>query len=622
VREILFFRQNIAMSGDSMIYDMSQMTEGSPQVFVKRDWLNLQDQNNGNYLGNQMVLDTSQLANSNKYMAYREAYFAVPLLLTATNAAANGLMIDPSVAASSPDQAFGLKSWFGSIIHSLSLDYAGTTIIQTTSLCSMWQQFGLLTTMSLQDVKTNGASIGFFPDTSDSWSYLNGDSPEGPGVTNNCNSVHQEQLAGIFGTGALGNAGQAERQKILAFDLKGIPGSRAGGAAYSVLLEQSTANQLRIGTVFNTTTSSWQCQQMAIIRLKDIHPFFQQVPLLKGVFMRLTLNLNQPSITLTKPAGTNNLVLTSTVNPLGGVNPLFVAASGLRGTSMLGQAIDYQQAVTPSAATPTWTEPNSGIFAVPGASGVFVNSPVNDSVMTLSLSVGSRCNNATQAQIGTPAVIDGAIGNSIFLYVPAYTFNPTFEEAYLASPTKTIVYTDIYQFQTAETGTESYNFLITNGIANIKSVCVIPYFSVIANEASQAATQAAPYQSPFDPAGCGPTSPLTHQSNFNVVVAGQNMIYNTQQYTFEQYMNQLSGCNSVNANLVDGLTSGLISQYDFSQSYCYYYVNTSRMLPVDEAVPKSVTVQGTNRSTRKLKFVVFIEYGVQVSVDVLTGARV
>ncbi len=73
------------MSGDSMIYDMSQMTEGSPQVFVKRDWLNLQDQNNGNYRGNQMVLDTSQLANSNKYMAYRESYLAVPILLTATN---------------------------------------------------------------------------------------------------------------------------------------------------------------------------------------------------------------------------------------------------------------------------------------------------------------------------------------------------------------------------------------------------------------------------------------------------------------------------------------------------------------------------------------------------------
>ena len=592
------------MSGDSMIYDMSQMTEGSPQVFVKRDWLNLQDQNNGNYLGNQMVLDTSQLANSNKYMAYREAYFAVPLLLTATNATSGGLMTNPSLAGSAPDRAFGLKSWFGSIIHSLSLDYAGTTIIQTTALCSMWQQFGLMTTMSLQDVKTNGASIGFFPDTSDSWSYVNNDSPEGPGVTNNNNAVHQQQISGVFGTGAASNSGAAERMKQFAFNTAGTAGQRQGGSSYNTLLQ--ALDQLRIGSVLpGATAQRWQCQQMAIIRLKDIHPFFGQVPLLKGVFMRLTLNLNQPSVTLTKPAGANTLQLTSTLNPLGGVNPLFVAANTPRSTSAI-------------------TAPATAVLSVPGAVGVFVNAPVAAASMTLSLSVGSVVNDASQkALTGDYEPQAGTIGRSIFLYVPAYTFNPTFEEAYLASPTKTIVYTDIYQFQTAECpSTTAFNYLITNGIANIKSVLVMPYFSKISQAGAGAATQAPPYQSPFDPAGCGPTSPLVQLSNFNVVVAGQNMIYNTQQYSFEQYMNQLSGCNSVNANLIDGLTSGLVSQYDFLQSYCYYYCNTSRMLPVDEAIPKSVTIQGTNQSQRAVQFVVFIEYGVQVSVDVLTGARV
>ena len=53
------------MSADTLTFDMSQMAEGSPQIFVKKDWLNLQDQNNGNYGSNQLVLDTSQLANSN-----------------------------------------------------------------------------------------------------------------------------------------------------------------------------------------------------------------------------------------------------------------------------------------------------------------------------------------------------------------------------------------------------------------------------------------------------------------------------------------------------------------------------------------------------------------------------
>jgi len=46
------------------------------------------------------------------------------------------------------------------------------------------------------------------------------------------------------------------------------------------------------------------------------------------------------------------------------------------------------------------------------------------------------------------------------------------------------------------------------------------------------------------------------------------------------------------------------------------------MLPVEEAVPKSVSIIGNNSCEKALTFFVFIEYGVQVSVDVLTGARV
>jgi len=38
---------------------------------------------------------------------------------------------------------------------------------------------------------------------------------------------------------------------------------------------------------------------------------------------------------------------------------------------------------------------------------------------------------------------------------------------------------------------------------------------------------------------------------------------------------------------------------------CYYYVNVGRMLPVEEAVPKSVNVLGTNMS-KAIDLFVFI----------------
>ena len=588
------------MSGDSMIYDMSQMTEGAPQVFVKRDWLNLQDQNNGNYQGNQMVLDTSQLANSNKYMAYREGYLAVPLLLTATSTS-SPLMFDGSAAGNSVDRAFGLKNWFGSIIHSITLDYAGTTIIQQTPLCSMWNQFSLLTTLSLQDVLLNGPSIGFYPDTSDSFTYQPGNSPDGPGVSNGANGIAQGSITGVYPPGSISNVGFAERQKVLMYDIDAATGGN--GAQTFTLIAAGAAdarlrlNQIYKGNIFTKAAGVFQSSVMAILRLKDIHPFFSQVPLLKGVFMRLTLNLNQPSVTMSGDG--TNLILSSINCPLGGVNPLQVAKRTTPATSI----VDGTTAVC---------------VVQEGGSAIDVGAGTS---MILSLCVGNKVIDATQRAVG--GVTTSGLAQSIFLYVPAYTFNPTFEEAYLASPTKTIVYTDIYQFQTAiaPQGT-SFNFLITNGIANVKSVLVLPFFDKISQSGGGVSQTTPPYQSPLDPAGCGPTSPLAQITNFNVVVAGQNMIYNTQKYTYEQYLNQLQGCNSVNANLVNGLTSSLVSQYDFDNSYCFYYVNCSRMLPVDEAVPKSVQIQGQNLSSLPVQYIVFIEYGVQVSVDVLTGSRV
>jgi hypothetical protein len=74
--------------------------------------------------------------------------------------------------------------------------------------------------------------------------------------------------------------------------------------------------------------------------------------------------------------------------------------------------------------------------------------------------------------------------------------------------------------------------------------------------------------------------------------------------------------------MTDGLTSGLVSKEDFESEYCYYYVNVGRMLPIEEAVPKAINLIGTSLSALPLDLYVFISYGVEVSIDILSGARV
>jgi len=239
-----------------------------------------------------------------------------------------------------------------------------------------------------------------------------------------------------------------------------------------------------------------------------------------------------------------------------------------------------------------------------------------------SIAVGAVCLNPTQAS--QAGVQQGQLARSIYLYVPAYDFNPVFEQAYLSNPVKKIDYTDIYQYQILNVPalTGQVNNLVTNGIANLKSVLVLPFYSASSNGVLNGGGNIAPWLSPFDPAGTGCTSPLCHLSNFNVVVSGQNMIYNTQKYSFEQFINQLYGTNAVNSGELDGLTSGLIDQLGFEMEYCYYYCDVSRMLPVEEQVPKSVQIVGQNVTNRILDLLVFCEYGVSVSFDVISGARV
>lgn len=598
------------MSCDKLVYDLAQEVEGSPNVFIRKDWLNILDNQNQNYQNNQSIIDTSQLANSNKYMAYREAYLAVPLLLSmrTPNAITSGGISTYAIN----DYAIGLKNWFGSIIHSFTLDYNGTTIVQQTPFVNMWNSFKLLTTLSYNDVLTQGCQIGFYPDTSDSWNY----SLLGNYNLNNQNGIFScsssslivnqyrqgEQLTGSTLDGIIpyvgGNIGLTYRTKWINFNT--TAGNIGGGATYGQIgVLQSNMSQIWKSNISNkasatlTSNGILQVSVMAVIYLKHVHSFFNMCPLLKGVFMKLTLNLNNSQCSITSSATPLINGYTSNVY-LGGVQPLmipdeFSGSSFIRNTSCPGNSTFYYD-----------------------------------------LMVGSKTYNQnilSSTNAPTSPASEGNVSKSIYLYIPAYTFNPTFEQAYLSNSVKQIKYTDIYQYQVKDIVAGSqFNNLITNGIANIKSVLLIPFFSrkcsVIAGGLPTQGDTYSEWQSPFDPAGCGCTAPMVSLGNFNIQISGQNAIYNMQRYTFEEWNNQLYGQNAVNGGLTDGLTSGLIGFDDFQQSYSYYYVNVERMLPVEQSVPKSVQILGTNYSTMNIDLWVFVEYGIEVRIDVLTGARV
>ena len=174
-----------------------------------------------------------------------------------------------------------------------------------------------------------------------------------------------------------------------------------------------------------------------------------------------------------------------------------------------------------------------------------------------------------------------------------------------------------YQVVNQQPG-QNIQALISNGISNLKSITVIPLY----DKSNVICGGVDPLQSPFDSSGGGTTSPMCYIQNFNVLISGQNALYTAQKYVQEGWLHQLCGINSVNGAQNDVVTSGLINSLDYENSYCYYHVDVSRMLPVERTVPKSISLVGTNASSQILNLYVFSEYSCSLAIDILSGSRV
>jgi hypothetical protein len=709
---------------DNLVFEESINTEVSSSEFVDKQWLYVNDNNNGSYSG-QIVLDTTSLSNSGSYINWSEAFIAMPLVLQAEGSAT------AFATGNSLDYLMGLKNGFWQILHSMSVEFNNGSIIQQTPFLNVFCSFKNLTSWSLNDVVNWGAVCGFSPDSPRSWLYnnnstanslLNFMNTSGQGFCNNRTSPYTKissygywtgslvtasstavtaittltgQLqvgmfiqglsvpvgsyitaivyaAGVPSTATLSvattastantapmsgfsqliqvhdtptsedsdnirqlyNAGLKQRIEWLNFSLNNLgsatvptltnsltsnqPSLLAGssGTADTSLATSSALNQIFQSYVQKTATTRTIVFD-AVIRLKDIADFFQKCPLLKGSTMRIYLNTNQVYFTVsaasplingtvstvagvagasTSQSQTGCLALTSTPIILGGggTNPVMVSSVDL-GQGAAGL-------VPPSAVTPAAAES-----------------------VKIGLSIVR-----TQFTSGQFTSTVAAPVTSVRLYAPAYTMSPIAEQRYLSlTPTKKIVYNDLFQYSfTGVTSGQTFSFLVTNGIPNIRGILVIPLLpkgsngvaSTYATTAPIAGTTVASLLSPFSTTG-GTPDPISI-SNFQIQISGKNLFINNLQYDYETFYEQLVSSNQLNGSLTTSLSSGLIGFTEFENLYRYYYGNASRSIPSEDGVAKAVQVSGVNNSPQTIDFMVFIEFERQVVVDVRTGARV
>lgn len=565
------------MNGDEFLVETSTQINTSTEPFNKKEMVYVLDQNNGNYNG-QIIIDTSSLSNSGKYISLSEAYLIIPLIvtLTADTAAAHA-------AFDGNEYPFlvGLKNGFHQLIHSISVEYNNTSVVQLTPHSNFYTSFKLVTQLSQDDVHKLGPSIGFHPDTANTFDYtanIGANVRRGPGVVNNRNFPDMNFVEDFVNTHAAYNKGLYNRQLNTAFQLT-VPDNR--------FIDRNACAE--IGKNFNESLAASHAKAwyvLAKIRLKDMHDFFDKMPLTRGGYIRMIINTNTATHTLrsTTAGGGGNTNIYTTANIItGGTSPLLLSSlEDDHGGSALAADI-------------------AGLAA-------------GNYDFTLRIAIGRD----TTLNLSHPT-----LGPQTRLYVPTYVMNLTAEENYLTlMPTKRVVYEDIYSYTTNVGAGETFNVLLSNGIPRIKTVVVIPFLAPSANPVGTGGTlPLAPYQSPFasEPAT---TSPLIPIRNFNVQISGVNMFLSNEDYDYSAFCDELYGHGAINGGLVNGLSSGLISELDFQTMYRYYVCDVSRRVPEEDRLPKSITITGTNKSLLAIQLHTFVVFEREITIKPEDGSMV
>jgi hypothetical protein len=649
---------------DSYIFDDTLESNPSQDPFLEKKVISISDTANGNYSGFIEFDTTQSLASCGRYVSYADAYIEIPFVVsmrftTDTNDAGREQAAED---AFSPYMV-GIKAGFHQLINSVSITYNGTTICDHQPLTNAYISFKKMTTMSQDDVKKWGSTDGFYPDTAASFGFFNAAPVDpiapavaglsdaknnytivnGDGYTNNVvypykdggipsdyifvphtnanAGAHTGSVSARFPVLDTHNEGFYERLKQTSYPI-GVANAAAMGVGIGALPELKTTGQLNYiaksyctdnglqTAVAGEFSKRLQWNMVAIIRLKDISHFFEQMPLVKGSQIRINIQYNSCAVqvsgfatVLPAPAGGNRER---------GNNPrIFLQLANGGSRQISGNSCPIMVSSVGF---------NFYDAAGPATRG---NGPAFDAILAVAeddtphdLQFFYECGIARTSTSFAPTQL-----STCRLYAPVYFLKQDYEDNLLSvSPKKTIEFIDFYSYQYNNFANgQSLDYNITSGINEPEYIVVLPYANTAANVFTRANNaNLNEWQSPFDSAP-HTTIPGGILGQFQIQVSGKNIFDDKQYYDFQTFINEVQSINAINGGITTGINNGLVGFHEWSNGYRYYVANLSRRLP-NNVAPKSIKLQCQNLSGVPLNLLIFIAYKKRVVLDLKTGA--
>lgn len=577
--------------------------------------------NGGIYSNNGLTLvqfDMSSIFNSNALIDVSQMYITVPIVLTSalTSNNSNGTLVAPKAGYG---WAYaGLKSGYSSILHGADLTINGKTVEQFQPNLNAYTNFKLMSQMSQDDLRSLGSSLGFgevldnpqslkfnaqpnqaatnvlaYPGAGDLDRALTG-LVGGNGLVNNkpfaftTPDFGDEPLIGQQGLDSYNNGYFSRLKKIVdtsvtsSASTMNLYGTSAatGANANSFLTASQLSNEFK--PYFSVQNTNYGVvYDIAVIRMCDIFDSIKNFPLSKKFdgILRLYFNMGAVSSFLQYTTTAGVMVSSASTNTFTNTCPII-------------------QSCLPAAAYTT--------NAVGITSGLSI---VRAGATSLLGGVNLALSNATSFM------------PSCRVYFPQVVMKPQLLIPYISeNRSKKIVYTSFLfnQFNGITSGS-TYSALVQSGVTNIRGVLILPYQSNTTNGTcnTAAVTGVSTFSSALSPFVGYETGPIS-LINLQVAIGGSNVLQNTLNYTFENFLEQTALYEKINASDL-GLSCGLINEFMYSNSYRPYYVDCSRGNVGDLLTPRNVNLTFTNNSNLTIDVMIFTEYYQELTIDVETG---
>ena len=528
--------------------------------------------------------DLGQIYNSQKFTDTNDLFLVLPMTYIAAWAYNNA----PVTPVAGNSALITPKNNFINFIHQADLQINGKTIESTQPYINVAKNFQMLSEMSVGDMYSMGATLGFAETILDNprsvvWNG-SASTASGNGLTNNRPFVpHTAGTTGFVGTRTQcvmsSNQNYYTVNDCISQKLYRYTDTTTGGAFNNIVgnIVSSTqlANEFRpTYQVLNTNYMVWY--DYVVIKLPTLLESLGAIGLVKkfDCTLRLWVNTGSMGIAISSPNTTNpGYQLTATNNTFTNTVPI---------------TVNY----LPDVSTMGGIPPNTSSAVV----GCYISKPPATSINGINLASSGASHPLPACRI----------------YYSQIQLNPQKALTYVEeNRNKKIIYRTVLTNQYNNIGSgNSFNQLINSGVIHPTGVLVVPFIS-------NTATGFGDYQwkSPFDTAP-STTAPIS-LINFQVSIGGVNQLQSTLNYTYEHFIEQISLAEQLTSSDF-GITCGLFNQ-QYWENFRYYFVNVERSATADKLNPRNINISFQNNSSVAVDILVFIWYVDQLTLDVETG---